>query len=82
MKGVQCYELFGGIALKNHTFSSKLRSIFLPIRYLTNGHIECTRTLFPYQFYCFDGLHFKECFSRHTFCYCVPGNVVLEFVTT
>ena len=21
MKGVQCYELFGGIALKNHTFS-------------------------------------------------------------
>ena len=21
MKGVQCYELFGGIAFKNHTFS-------------------------------------------------------------
>ena len=21
MKGVQCYELFGGIALKNHAFS-------------------------------------------------------------
>ena len=21
MKGVQCYKLFGGIALKNHTFS-------------------------------------------------------------
>ena len=21
MKGVQCYELFGGISLKNHTFS-------------------------------------------------------------
>ena len=21
MKGVQCYERFGGIALKNHTFS-------------------------------------------------------------
>ena len=21
MKGVQCYELFGGMALKNHTFS-------------------------------------------------------------
>ena len=21
MKGVQCYELFGGIALNNHTFS-------------------------------------------------------------
>ena len=25
MKGVQCYELFGGIALKNHTFSFFLR---------------------------------------------------------
>ena len=22
MKGVQCYELFGGITFKNHTFSS------------------------------------------------------------
>ena len=21
MKGVQCYELFGGIAIKNHAFS-------------------------------------------------------------
>ena len=28
MKGVQCYELFGGIALKNHAFS------FLPLYYL------------------------------------------------
>ena len=25
MKGVQCYELFGGIALKNQTFSSFMR---------------------------------------------------------
>ena len=24
MKGVQCYELFGGVALKNHTFSFSL----------------------------------------------------------
>ena len=24
MKGVQCYELFGGIALKNHTFHFQL----------------------------------------------------------
>ena len=24
MKGVQCYELFGGIALKNHAFFSNL----------------------------------------------------------
>ena len=26
MKGVQCYELSGGIALKNHTCSFSLRS--------------------------------------------------------
>ena len=25
MKGVQCYELFGGIALKIHTFSCRCR---------------------------------------------------------
>ena len=23
MKGVQCYEIFGGIALKNHAFQNK-----------------------------------------------------------
>ena len=30
MKGVQCYELFGGIALKIHTFSffSFLKNVF------------------------------------------------------
>ena len=27
MKGVQCYELFGGIALKNHAFSFFLFSM-------------------------------------------------------
>ena len=27
MKGVQCYELFGGIALKNHTFSFSISTI-------------------------------------------------------
>ena len=30
MKGVQCYELFGGIALKNHTFSH----FFIVLAYL------------------------------------------------
>ena len=40
MKRVQCYELFGGIALKNHTFSffiypsAELPSIF--IKHFTN----------------------------------------------
>ena len=27
MKGVQCYEFFGGIALKNHEFNITLQSI-------------------------------------------------------
>ena len=33
MKGVQCYELFGGIALKNHalSFFSFIKIIFLNI---------------------------------------------------
>ena len=29
VKGVQCYELFGGIALKNHTFFLTLLIFFL-----------------------------------------------------
>ena len=35
MKGVQCYELFGGIAIKNHTFSF---SFFMtaPVSWLIN----------------------------------------------
>ena len=36
MKDVQCYELFGGIALKNHAFSFfltlDLKEVFLRIR--------------------------------------------------
>ena len=28
VKGVQCYELFGGIALKNHTFSLTENQVF------------------------------------------------------
>ena len=34
MKGAQCYELFGGIALKNHAFSFFYDSHFL-------GHLKC-----------------------------------------
>ena len=30
MKGVQCYELFGGIALKNHTFSFSIAVTCVP----------------------------------------------------
>ena len=37
MKGVQCYELFGGIALKNHTFSFSLSlSMFTVAQALTS----------------------------------------------
>ena len=32
MKGVQCYELFGGIALKNHTFFGQPLLFFLPLQ--------------------------------------------------
>ena len=32
MKGVQCYELFGGIALKNHAFS-----FFISLRMTTTS---------------------------------------------
>ena len=40
MKGVQCYELFGGIALKIHTFSFSL------ISQLTGTVISLTGSLF------------------------------------
>ena len=37
MKGVQCYELFGGIALKNDTFSIFFISISIIIE---NFHVD------------------------------------------
>ena len=37
MKGVQCYELFGGIALKNHTFSFS----FLLQKLVSLVHVCC-----------------------------------------
>ena len=40
MKGVQCYELFGGIALKNHTFS-----FFIFIRDINWKKLEDRRTI-------------------------------------
>ena len=30
MNGVQCYELFGGIALKNHAFSFFFKLLYKP----------------------------------------------------
>ena len=37
MKGVQCYELFGGIALKNHVFSFSFFFIYKSIKMLINN---------------------------------------------
>ena len=43
MKGVQCYELFGGIALKNHTFS-----FFQIVSTLSNRHPpKISPTIYP-----------------------------------
>ena len=36
MKGVQCYELFGGIALKNHTFSFSFGTHVRPTEQVQN----------------------------------------------
>ena len=42
MKGVQCYELFGGIALKNHAFSFSLSlSTFAVAQALTPHMHDC-----------------------------------------
>ena len=44
MKGVQCYELFGGIALTNRTFSFSLMMIIIRIlHYLVHAAHEALR---------------------------------------
>ena len=45
MKGVQCYELFGGIALKNNTFSFFIFNIEI---YLTNVVISDIYVIYIY----------------------------------
>ena len=40
MKGVQCYELFGGIALKNHTFFIFFHSVNYSKMAIENHHGE------------------------------------------
>ena len=42
VKGVQCYELFGGIALKNHTFSFSFPRLSRRYRI---GHFDWTTML-------------------------------------
>ena len=47
MKGVQCYELFGGIALKNHTFSlfTRVHCILAFIAVLSNLLKKAMKTI-------------------------------------
>ena len=54
VKGVQCYELFGGIALKNHTFSffsysskplSLMQSLYLSSNLPTSGKYKSRKIL-------------------------------------
>ena len=44
MKGVQCYELFGGIALKNHTFSLFFSHIYKKNNNNSGVNIELGKT--------------------------------------
>ena len=44
VKGVQCYELFGGIALKNHTFSIFFFSIQVQMAILNLVYVPFLRT--------------------------------------
>ena len=39
VKDVQCYELFGGIALKNHAFSFSFISSLLPFISVSKYHV-------------------------------------------
>ena len=38
VKGVQCYELFGGIALKNHSFSFHFISFFWEMHHVKKNY--------------------------------------------
>ena len=46
MKDVQCYELFGGIALKNHAFSFSYICVCVCVHYV------CIENLLPVQLMC------------------------------
>ena len=54
MKGVQCYELFGGIALKIHTFSffsffqSKFWGVYIDSRINWKYHIDSYPKVFQF----------------------------------
>ena len=39
MKDVQCYELFGGMALKNHAFLNVAENLFMKIKIKNNFFI-------------------------------------------
>ena len=51
MKGVQCYELFGGIALKNHAFSTLIEIVILDSSH-TGRFISLELLLFSLMLHC------------------------------
>ena len=65
MKGVQCYELFGGIALKIHTFSFFIFNVKKPCR-LHNGLASLTTQTTRASVH--DLFHFKVSYGAHKDC--------------
>ena len=67
MKGVQCYELFGGIALKIHTFSFFFIDNTAALLQPTDSHLEqqCISITMPIR----QQLHMNNiCFPPHSSC--------------
>ena len=56
MKDVQCYELFGGIALKNHAFSF-FYIFHLAINIIINIKLKCVY-IFEYVYACY--MHYVD----------------------
>ena len=64
MKGVQCYELFGGIALKNHTFSFSFNLLAVSIK--TSLQVEPFTSFHHFLFARF-GYHFSDAVACNHF---------------
>ena len=82
MKGVQCYELFGGIALKNHTFSFIAMALVLlhKLFLITSSVGHCLYYILPMVTVCitfFKYLQFMLHFSNGYCLYYIPPNVTV-----
>ena len=69
MKGVQCYELFGGIALKNHAFSFSLSAKIPTHLYDHNYYNAHNMFLAP-----FEHLH------DHNYCIKQDKNILTDYI--